>query len=88
MKQFHPIQGKTVHIIFQSKGLGDTLAWFPYVEQFRVENKCNVKLFLPRTVTHRSLRHKRVPFSSINDLHASLLTQTPFKSGKFAPIAI
>ena len=48
MKQFHPIQGKTVHIIFQSKGLGDTLAWFPYVEQFRVENKCNVKLFLPR----------------------------------------
>ena len=39
MKQFHPIQGKTVHIIFQSKGLGDTLAWFPYVEQFRVENK-------------------------------------------------
>ena len=47
MKQFHPIQGKTVHIIFQSKGLGDTLAWFPYVEQFRVENKCHVKLFLP-----------------------------------------
>ena len=48
MKKFHPIQGKTVHIIFQSKGLGDTLAWFPYVEQFRVENKCKVKLFLPR----------------------------------------
>ena len=48
MKQFHPIQGKTVHIIFQSKGLGDTLAWFPYVEQFRVKNKCKVKLFLPR----------------------------------------
>ena len=48
MKTFHPVQGKTVHIIFQSKGLGDTLAWFPYVEQFRVENKCKVKLFLPR----------------------------------------
>ena len=48
MKKFHPVQGKTVHIIFQSKGLGDTLAWFPYVEQFRVENKCKVKLFLPR----------------------------------------
>jgi len=47
VKKFHPIQGKTVHIIFQSKALGDTLAWFPYVEQFRVDNKCNVKLFLP-----------------------------------------
>ena len=48
MKTFHPILGKSVYIIFQSKGLGDTLAWFPYVEQFRVENKCNVKVFLPR----------------------------------------
>jgi len=48
MKRFHSIQNKDVYIIFQSKGLGDTLAWFPYVEQFRVENKCNVKLFLPK----------------------------------------
>ena len=47
MIQFHPIQGKTVHIIFLSNALGDTLAWFPYVEQFRIENKCKVKLFLP-----------------------------------------
>tara|TARA_Y100000590_G_scaffold333886_1_gene379843 strand:- start:182 stop:1150 length:969 start_codon:yes stop_codon:yes gene_type:complete len=47
MKTFHPIRGKSVYIIFQSKGLGDTLAWFPYVEQFRIENECNVKVFLP-----------------------------------------
>ena len=46
MIQFHPVQGKTVHIVFQSNALGDTLAWFPYVEQFRIENKCKVKLFL------------------------------------------
>ncbi len=48
MKIFHPIRGKSVYIIFQSQGLGDTLAWFPYVEQFRKENKCLVKVFLPR----------------------------------------
>jgi autotransporter strand-loop-strand O-heptosyltransferase len=47
MKRFHPIRGKTVYIIFCSKGLGDTLAWFPYVEQFRVDNNCKVKLFIP-----------------------------------------
>jgi hypothetical protein len=47
MKKFHPIRGKTVYIIFQSKGLGDTLAWFPYVEQFRIDNECKVKLYLP-----------------------------------------
>ena len=46
--KFHPIRGKTVYIIFQSKALGDTLAWFPYVEQFRVENDCIVKVFLPK----------------------------------------
>ena len=48
MRTFHPIKGKTVHIIFQSTGLGDTLAWFPYVEQFRVDNDCTVKLFMPK----------------------------------------
>ena len=48
MKTFHPIQDKSVYIIFQSRALGDTLAWFPYVEQFRVENKCIVKVYLPR----------------------------------------
>jgi hypothetical protein len=48
VKTFHPIQDKTVYIVFQSKALGDTLAFFPYVEQFRVENNCKVKLFLPR----------------------------------------
>ena len=47
MKTFHPIQDKEVNIVFQSKALGDTLAWFPYVEQFRIENKCDVNLFLP-----------------------------------------
>ena len=48
MKKYHPIKGKVVHIIFQSKGLGDTLAWFPYVEEFRKKYNCKVKLFLPR----------------------------------------
>ena len=47
MVKFYPIKNKVVHIIFQSNALGDTLAWFPYVEQFRIENKCRVKLFLP-----------------------------------------
>ena len=48
MKKYHPIKGKVVYIIFQSKGLGDTLAWFPYVEEFRKKYNCKVKLFLPR----------------------------------------
>jgi len=36
------LKGKNVLISFDSKSLGDTLAWFPYVEEFRKKHKCNV----------------------------------------------
>lgn len=35
-------EGKRVFISFGSKSLGDTLAWFPYVEEFRKRHKCKV----------------------------------------------
>jgi len=34
--------GKRVLISFESKSLGDTLAWIGYVEKFRVDHKCTV----------------------------------------------
>jgi autotransporter strand-loop-strand O-heptosyltransferase len=34
--------GKRVLISFESKSLGDTLAWFPYVEKFRNDKRCEV----------------------------------------------
>ena len=48
MTKFNPIKNKVVYLIFQSQALGDTLAWFPYVEQFRIEKECRVKVFLPK----------------------------------------
>ena len=33
---------KNVHIHLDSKSIGDTLAWFPYVEEFRKRHKCKV----------------------------------------------
>lgn len=36
------LQGKRVYIALDSKSLGDTLAWFPYVEEFRKKHKCEV----------------------------------------------
>ena len=47
-REFHPIKDKSVYIIFHGKALGDTLAFFPYVEQFRIENRCRVKVYLPK----------------------------------------
>ena len=29
-------------ICFDSKAIGDTLAWFPYVEEFRKKHECEV----------------------------------------------
>jgi len=33
---------KKVYISFESKSIGDTIAWFPYVEKFRKKHKCKV----------------------------------------------
>lgn len=34
------LTNKTVLISMESKSLGDTIAWFPYVEEFRKKHKC------------------------------------------------
>lgn len=34
--------GKRVFITFESKSLGDNLAWIPYVEKFRLKHNCQV----------------------------------------------
>jgi len=33
---------KNILISFDSKSLGDTIAWFPYVEEFRKKHQCNI----------------------------------------------
>ena len=36
------LNGKRVYIAFESKSLGDTIAWMPYVEEFRKLHQCTV----------------------------------------------
>lgn len=36
------LEDKTVVILFESSSLGDTLAWIPYVEEFRKKHKCKI----------------------------------------------
>lgn len=36
--------GKKVYISLESKSLGDTLAWFPYAEEFRKKHNCEVAI--------------------------------------------
>lgn len=35
-------KGQTVYIALDSKSLGDTLAWFPYIDEFGKKHKCNI----------------------------------------------
>ena len=35
-------EGKRVYIHMDSKAIGDTLAWFPYIEEFRKKHKCKL----------------------------------------------
>ena len=39
---FLHLNGKRVYIAFESKSLGDTIAWMPYVEEFRKRHNCMV----------------------------------------------
>ena len=36
------LQGKRVYIAFESKSLGDTMAWVPYIEEFRKQHECEL----------------------------------------------
>jgi len=36
------LENKIIFIKLDARALGDTLAWIPYVEQFRIKNKCYV----------------------------------------------
>lgn len=49
--------GKKVLISFESKSLGDTLAWIPYVEKFRQERKCKVAC----STFHNNLLREQYP---------------------------
>jgi len=36
------LEGKRVYIAFESKSLGDTIAWFPYVAEFQRKHNCEI----------------------------------------------
>ena len=41
-KYSHDLKNKNVVIVFDSNLIGDTLAWIPYVDEFRKKHECNV----------------------------------------------
>ena len=67
------LKERRVVISFESKSLGDTLAWIPYIEKFRVENNCTVicSTFHNKLFTHIYPDIDFIqPGSSVDDIYA------------------
>ena len=67
------LKGKNVLIAFDSKSVGDTIAWIPYVEEFRKKHECNVFVY----TFHNSLFQEVYPnltfiddIKNIRDIYA------------------
>ena len=41
-EHFYNAKGKKVYVHISSNAIGDTIAWFPYVEEFRKKHKCEL----------------------------------------------
>ena len=68
------LTNKKVYISFESKAIGDTIAWFPYVEEFRKKHNCEVicstfhnNWFKPQYPEIQFI----TPGNVVKDLHAS-----------------
>jgi len=71
-------KGKNVLISLDSKSLGDTIAWFPYAEEFRKEHDCNVwvsSFWNNLFEGHETYKHLNFiqPGSIIENLYASYI---------------
>jgi autotransporter strand-loop-strand O-heptosyltransferase len=64
---------KRVYIAFDSKALGDTLAWIPYIDEFRKKHKCEVicSTFMNERFVKEYPQIEFVnPGNGVNDLYA------------------
>jgi len=67
------LAGKKVFICFESKSLGDTLAWIPFVEEFRKKHNCELicSTFLNKLFASKYPNIKFVePAQTVHDLTA------------------
>ena len=67
------LKDKRVYVSFESKSLGDTLSWIPYVEEFRKKHECKVivSTFLNNILENQYPEFEFVnPNSEVHNLHA------------------
>tara|TARA_R110000822_G_scaffold128834_1_gene264781 strand:+ start:3 stop:1244 length:1242 start_codon:yes stop_codon:yes gene_type:complete len=65
------LKNKRVVIDFKSKSIGDTIAWFPYVEEFRKKHKCQVICSTFHNDWFKS-KYPKIEFSKTYSSHSSI----------------
>lgn len=71
--EFINLENKRVYVSFESKSLGDTLSWIPYVDEFRKKHDCKliVSTFLNNILENQYPEIEFVsPNVTVNNLHA------------------
>lgn len=71
--EFINLENKKVYVSFESKSLGDTLSWIPYVEEFRKKHNCKmvVSTFLNNLLENQYPDIEFVsPNQTVHNLHA------------------
>lgn len=71
--EFINLKNKKVYVSFESKSLGDTLSWIPYVEEFRKKHNCKiiVSTFLNNLLENQYPEIEFVsPNQTVHNLHA------------------
>jgi len=80
------LTNKKVYISFESKAIGDTIAWLPYVEEFRKKHNCQVVCSTFHNGWFKS-KYPNIEFvlpgSSINNLYASYSIGWHYKNDKY-----
>jgi autotransporter strand-loop-strand O-heptosyltransferase len=71
--EFMNLENKKVYVSFESKSLGDTLSWIPYVDEFRKKHNCKmvVSTFLNNLLENQYPDIEFVsPNQTVHNLHA------------------
>ena len=79
-------ENKRVYIAFDSKSIGDTLAWIPYVEEFRKKHNCEVIVSTFHNELFRD-QYKNVEFVNpgqvVHNLYAMYKIGWYYENGQF-----
>jgi len=66
------LKDKNVFIGFESSALGDTLCWFPAIEEFRIKHQCNVTVSTFKNLLFDKSKYPHIKFINPGDSYKNM----------------